>query len=67
MTNGVPTEPRPNHEPQPQRPYEDENLAPEKELNPGEIATETEVDLDKEEVTTFPKTNPPEEHDQKIH
>lgn len=62
MNNGLPTEPRPDHEPQPQRPFEDENLEPEKEMNPGEIATETEVDLDKERTPTYPKTTPPERH-----
>lgn len=64
QNNTTPTpDPRRENEPGPQRPFEDDqDLAPEKELNPGEIATETEVDLDKQKTPTFPKTNPPEEH-----
>lgn len=64
MQNGIePTEPRRENEPQPQKPFEnDENLGPEKEMNPGEIANDTEVDLDKEKIPTYPKTTPPEKH-----
>lgn len=65
MVNGnIPTEPRKENEPGPQKPFEenDESLNPEKEMNPGEIATETEVDLDKQKITTYPKTTPPEKH-----
>ncbi|HLT22360.1 MAG TPA: hypothetical protein VKZ84_02915 [Bacteriovoracaceae bacterium] len=64
MSNGTtPTEPRRENEPRPQQPFEnDESIGPEKEMNPGEIATETEVDLDKQKIPTYPKTTPPEEH-----
>lgn len=31
---------------------------PDTEVNPGEIATETEVDLDTEKIQTYPNTEP---------
>lgn len=35
---------------------------PNTEVNPGRVGNETELDLDREKVKTYPKTHPPERH-----
>jgi hypothetical protein len=58
------TEPRPQPETFP-NPNEGQKVmpqAPETEVNPGEVGNDTEVDLDKEKVKRYPKSNPPETH-----
>lgn len=67
MATPIPeSEPRKPNEPAPQRPYENDEYPvprePEREMNPGEIGTDTEIDLDPQKTPTYPKTEPPEEH-----
>lgn len=56
------TEPRPQPESFP-TPNEGQNVKPQKpesEVVFGENGSEAEVDMDKEKIKKFPKTNPPE-------
>lgn len=59
--NTQPNQPTPNPStPNPGNP--DINVKPDTEVDPAKVGNETEVDLDKEKVKTYPKTNPPERH-----
>lgn len=65
-TNPAPIEP--NHVPpviSPTTPNEDQEVQPpqpDTEVNPGERANNTEVDLDRGTTKKFPDKNPPERH-----
>ncbi len=46
-------------------PAEEQSVAPtqpDTEVNPGQVGNETEVDLDRGRISTFPNNTPPERH-----
>jgi len=59
-----PQENNPNQQPNPSQPDEGQVFQPkpDTEVNPGDPATNTEVDLDKGRTKTYPGTRPPERH-----
>lgn len=56
----MPTEPQTNPE---QQPGEGQNAQPNRpEINPADPGNNTEVDLDKTKINTYPDQKPPERH-----